>query len=110
VPENKKLEIWVGNWTYEGDQSHAAWPRWKVTGKHSVRPILGGFFVEFRGEEKALAGLTEWVEIDGYDPVTKQFTWTSFDSGGGFQTVTAHHRWHHSLLSGTQVVGGSTPR
>ncbi len=106
-PEHKKLEIWVGNWTYEGENK--ATPigvAGKVTGKYSVRPILGGFFVEFRGEEKGLAGLIEWVEIDGYDPVTKQFTWTSFDNGGGSQAVTYTIDGTTVSYSGTQVVGG----
>ena len=106
-PEYQKLGIWVGNWTYEGEtKTTPLGPAGKVTGKHSVRPILGGFFVEFRGEEKALAGLTEWVEIDGYDPVTKLFTWNSFDSGGGFQTVTYTIEGTTVSYSGTQVVGG----
>jgi hypothetical protein len=43
---------------------------------------------------------------DGYDPVTKQFTWNSFDSGGGFQTTTYTIEGTMVSFSGTQQVGG----
>jgi hypothetical protein len=54
-PEQKKLEIWLGRWTYETEfKSTPLGPAGKVSGMATVRPILGGFFVEWRGEEKGL--------------------------------------------------------
>jgi hypothetical protein len=43
---------------------------------------------------------------DGYDPVTKPFTWNSVDSGGGFQTITYTIEGTMVSFSGTQQVGG----
>ena len=106
-PEHKKLEIWVGDWTYDGEANATPFgPAGKVSGKNSTKPILGGFFVEFRGEDKGTAGTTHWVEIDGYDPVTKKFTWNNFASDGSVQSVTYTMEGKTMSYSGTQVTGG----
>ena len=89
-PEHKKLEIWVGDWTYEDGKSG-----------FSAKPILGGFFVELRGE-----GNPGWHEIDGYDPVSKKFFWNNFDSSGGFQLVTYTIDGTTVSYTGTEVSGG----
>ena len=106
-PEHKKLDIWVGDWTYEGE-NHATplGPAGKFSGKNSARPILGGFFIEFRGEEKGTAGTTQWLEVDGYDSVSKKFTWNVFSSDGSVQTVTYTIEGTTVPYSGTLIVGG----
>jgi hypothetical protein len=89
-PEQKKLqEIYVGNWTYEGvEKATPLGPAGKISGKFSAHPILGGFFVECHGEENGPSGSSQWQEIDGYDPISKLFTWKDFASDGGFSVVT----------------------
>lgn len=88
-PEHQKLNIWVGDWTYEGEaQATPLGPAGKSTGKMTVRPILGGFFVEFRGEDTGPAGSSQWVEVDGYDALNKKYTWEGFGSDGSAQTVS----------------------
>jgi hypothetical protein len=84
-PEHKKLSIWVGDWTSEGETfatplEGAA----KFAGKLTVRPILDGFFVEFLGEE----GSSRWREIDGYDALNKRYFWSGFGNSGRFDTAT----------------------
>jgi hypothetical protein len=106
-PEHQKLEIWVGDWTYEGEvKATPLGPAGKISGKNSTKLILGGFFLEFRGEEKGPAGTTQWQEIDGYDPVTKRYTWKGFYSDGAAQTVTYTFEGNTGSFSGTQVAGG----
>ena len=106
-PEHQKLGIFVGDWTYEGQtKATPLGPAGPYTGKMSARLILGGFCVEFRGEEKGPAGAQEWIEIDSYDPVAKKFTWNAFDSGGGTQTVTYTFEGTTASVSGIQVAGG----
>ena len=105
-PEQKKLGIWVGDWTYEGEsKATPLGPAGKFSGKFTVRPILGGFFVEFRGEEKGPSGPSQWVEIDGYDPVNKKFTWNGFDSDGGVETVNYTIDSNTVTYSGTMALG-----
>jgi hypothetical protein len=106
-PEQKKLEIWVGDWTYEGEtRATPLGPAGKFIGKNSTRPILGGFFIEFRGEEKGPSGALQWYEIDGYDPVSKRFSWNNFASEGSVQAITYTIEGTTVSFSGTQVTGG----
>ncbi len=87
--EQAKLKIWVGDWTYESEsQATPLGPAGKAVGKNTTRLILGGFFVEFRGQEKGPAGTLDWMEIDGYDAVNKCFFWNGFGSDGNAQLVT----------------------
>jgi len=107
-PEHKKLAIWVGDWTYEADvKATPLGPASKVSGKVTVRPALGGFFVEWNGEDKGPAGPGRWHEIDGYDPATKKYMWFTFASDGGLQTVTYTIDGTNLPYAGTQVSGGS---
>ena len=106
-PEHKKLEIWIGDWTFE-EQDFATpfGPAGKASGKSTAKWILGGFFVEFRAEWKGTAGPIQAIEIDGYDPVTKKFTWNNFASDGSVQTFTYTIEGSTVPYSGTQVTGG----
>jgi len=106
--EHKKLEIWVGDWTYEGDmKATPLGPASKFSGKVTVRPALGGFFVEWNGEDKGPAGPGRWHEIDGYDPATKKYMWFTFASDGGLQTVTYTIDGTNVPYAGAQVIGGN---
>ncbi len=99
-PEQKKLNIWVGDWTYEGEnQATPLGPAGKYVGKMTVRPILGGFFVEFQGKEGSLS----WQEVDGYDALNKTFFWTGFGSDGNVNAVTY-------TINGTTVEYSGTVR
>ena len=101
-PEQKKLNIWVGDWTYEGEsQATPLGPAGKIVGKMTVRPILGGFFVEFRGED----GTSSWHEVDGYDALNKRFFWTGFGSDGSVQVVTYTIDGTTVEYSGTIILG-----
>jgi hypothetical protein len=81
-------------------------PAGKITGKNTMRPILGGLFVEFRGEEKGPGGTFEWVEIDGYDPVAKLLTWNGFGSDSSVYVVTYPLEGTTMTFSGTLQAGG----
>jgi len=106
-PEHKKLDIWVGDWTYEGEvKATPLGPAEKFSGKNSTKQILGGFYIEFRGEDKGPAGVVQWFEIDGYDPLIKKYTWNNFSSDGGGQTVTYTIEGQTVPYSGTQIFGG----
>jgi hypothetical protein len=105
-PEQKKLEIWLGKWTYETEfKATPLGPAGKVTGMATVRPILGGFFVEWRGEEKGLLGTTNWYEIDGYDALNKKFMWDGFSSDGSYNKVSYTIEANTVNYSGSVFLG-----
>ena len=88
-PEHKKLEIWVGDWTYETvAQASPLGPASTYTGKNTARPILNGWFVECRGEDKGPSGTTQYTEIDGYEAAVKRYRWTCFIGDGSVQDFT----------------------
>jgi hypothetical protein len=94
-PEVKKLSVFVGHWTYEGETKPSPLgPGGKVTGEESFRMILGGFFQEHRVTGKGPSGQTQSIEIDGYDSVNKNFTYTVYIDDGttasGVYTVTGN--------------------
>jgi hypothetical protein len=105
-PEQKKLEIWVGKWTYEGEaKATPLGPAGKFTGMATIRPVLGGFFVEWRAEEKGPSGTGQWFEIDGYDALNKKFMWHGFDSDGSFETAAYTIEGNTVNSSGNHFVG-----
>jgi Protein of unknown function (DUF1579) len=106
-PEHEKLmKIWVGDLTYEGESSATPLgPAGKSVGKATVRPLLGGFFVEWRGEEKGPAGTFSWFEVDGYDALNKRFFWTGFGSDGNLTSVTYSINGTTMDYSGTLLLG-----
>lgn len=106
-PEHQKLQVFVGDWTSEGEtKASPLGPAGKVAGKFSVRPVLGGFFIEFRGEETIGAATSQWIEIDGYDPSSKRYRWTSFGSDGSTATITYTLADTNMKYEGTMVMGG----
>jgi hypothetical protein len=107
-PEHKKMETYfAGDWTYEGETKLTPiGPAGKFSGKQTAKMILGGFFVEFRGEEKGSTITPQWTEIDGYDPTIKKYTWNSYDNSGGFQRITYTLEGNKMDFSGTLFTGG----
>ncbi len=81
--ERQPLECWLGDWSYESTvHPSPLGAAGAAHGTYSVQPILGGQFVEFRGEEHSPAGSLQWTETDGFDPVRGCFFWKSFASDG----------------------------
>jgi len=84
-PEHGKLEIRVGEWTYEG--SGEATPflgsAGKFKGKYTTRVVLGGFFVQSQGEDTSdNQYVYQNVSLTGYDPVQKTYISHSFENDG----------------------------
>ena len=106
-PEHKKLEIWLGDWTFvEEGPATPFGPAYKISGKSSVKPILGGLFIEFRVEAKGTAGPVQYFEVDSYNPATKKYTWNGFASDGSIHTVAYTIEGTSVPYSGTEVING----
>jgi len=75
APELKKLQPLVGHWTFEGEgKPGPLGPGGKFTGEFNSRMILGGFFLQCQMSGKLAESEMRVLEIDGYDPVNKDFS------------------------------------
>ena len=94
-PEVKKLHAMLGHWTYEGEAKPSpGCLGGKFAGEMTCQMILGGFFLQCRFTEKDF-GL---LQIEGYDPVNKNFTHDSYSDDGSRNssvlTITGN-AWTH---------------
>ena len=106
-PEVKKLHVFLGHWTYEGEYKPGPLgPGGKFAGEDDGQMILGGFFFQARWTEKGPTGEGRGLELDGYDPVNKNFSSELyFDDGSRFSgvlTITGN-TWTYA---GRWVSGG----
>jgi hypothetical protein len=86
-PDDKKLEVWVGDWQYEGVINDTpSGPGGKYAGKLTCRMTLDDLFLETRAEDKGVYGGKEMVyqgiNVQWYDSVTKTYIARGFDNDG----------------------------
>jgi hypothetical protein len=112
-PEHKKLEVWAGTWTLEGEgRDSPSGPTYKFDWTMQGNWLPGGFFLEIRGSIKYANGEEDrWLEVLGYDPVKKTHVGYVFGYSGDFETYAFtfkdgtlfekgegwRHEWHFSL-------------
>ena len=95
-PEVTKLHVLVGHWTYEGEYKPGPLgPGGKITGQYDAQMILGGFFLQAREFEKGFMGEMRNLEIDEWNPDSKNFTSNIYQDDG-------------SRFLGTLTVEGNT--
>jgi len=88
-PELKKLHVWVGRWTLEGEfKPGPLGPGGKWTGEDNCRMILGGFFYQCQLSGKVAEADMRILAISVYDPANKNFpSGFYFGDGGRFSGV-----------------------
>jgi ketosteroid isomerase-like protein len=87
-PEHKKLEMLVGKWKIEGiDFASPFGPAGKFTGDEEDRMILGGFFLESKGQGIGPDGELFRLEILAYDPEKHHYQDSYFSSRGEFDAA-----------------------
>jgi hypothetical protein len=85
-----------------------------MTGVYDGQMILGGFFFQGRWTEKGPTGETRGLEIDGYDPVSKNFSSEMYTDDGskysGVISVSGNtFTWAGKVfLAGKQYMGRDT--
>jgi hypothetical protein len=106
-PAIGKLQPFVGHWTYEGeDRAGPLGPGGKITGAQDGHMILGGFFLELRWKEKGPSGEMQGLEIDGYNPVNKSFTYNVYLDRGGVESGVFTFRGNTWSWSGKNISAG----
>ncbi len=106
-PEVNKLHAVVGHWTFEGEAKPGPLgPGGKFTGESNCQMILGGFFFQCQLTAKVAEQEMRMLEIDGYDPVNKNFSSEFYFAGGnrfsGVLTI-AGNTWTYA---GKWAMGG----
>ncbi|MGB9334606.1 MAG: DUF1579 family protein [Candidatus Acidiferrales bacterium] len=88
-PEVKKLEIFVGTWTDEGEIKPGmfAATATKFTNTTHIEWMEGGFFLIGHSEETSSMGTEKSMAIWGYDTEKKVYTYNEFASNG--ETIAA---------------------
>ena len=84
APEFKQLHGVLGHWTYTCDyQATPLGPASKATGEYTNQMIFGGFFLKGQWKEKGTAGELEGFDLTRYDPDSKKFAFSGYQSDGG---------------------------
>ena len=83
-PEVKKLHVWVGHWTVEGEYKPGPFgPSGKGSGESTGRMILNGFLFERRTKGKTPAViLSSWISA-GTTPTPKASPMPNIGTMGG---------------------------
>jgi hypothetical protein len=106
-PAFKKLHVFVGHWTYEGEAKPGPLgPGYKFAGEYDGRMILGGFFFEGRWTEKGPTGETRGLDIEEYDPVNKNIAGNWYLSDGSRWSVTSTMAGNTDTIEGKAVLAG----
>jgi hypothetical protein len=102
-PEYKKLEVWVGNWTIQGEaKDNLSGPTYKVNWTMKGEWLPGGYFLLINGSAQYPDREVRWLEILSYDPVKKTHMGHVFWlQGGGADTYTMTFK-DRTILSGGQ--------
>lgn len=83
VAELKELEVFVGEWTYEGEtKENPISPAGKFSGKLSIKWILNGFFQEWKSAEKGVFGNLQTIELNWFDAAKKMYYYQGFQNNG----------------------------
>lgn len=85
-PEIARLGYFVGNWKEVG-RSTAHGMEGPVSSTQSWEWTAGGFFLEGHSDNQTPAGAFKIMAVLGYDPETKMYTYSAFDSWG--EQITA---------------------
>lgn len=84
-PEHKKLDIFAGSWTLDGDiKPGPMGPGGKMTETEKCEWMDGGFFLVCHSDFKGVMGGGTGVSYMGYSTDDKTYTYREFNSWGEF--------------------------
>jgi hypothetical protein len=87
-PAHKRLAYFVGTWTSEGEMKESPFgPAGKLSTKERTEWFSGGLFLVGHIDEKGPLGEGKSLEIMGYDPDQKVYTYYAISSLGWAETA-----------------------
>jgi uncharacterized protein DUF1579 len=99
-PDQKKLEVFVGTWSYSGEAKQNPYgPAGKITGTDVFEMLPGGFFLTHHWDEKNPIGNLKGVETWGFDSAKKAYAfnyYTSFGEMGSGSIAVTGNTWKNT--------------
>jgi Protein of unknown function (DUF1579) len=84
-PEQKKLDLFAGSWTLDGDlKATAMGPGGKISEDEKCEWMDGNFFLICHADFKSTMGNVSGVAVMGYSSDDKAYTYREFNSMGEF--------------------------
>lgn len=85
-PEHKKLDVFVGSWTLDGDVKPGPMGQGgKTTETEKCEWMEGGYFLVCHADYKSPMGNGIGLSVMGYSPEDKTYTYREFNSQGEFE-------------------------
>jgi hypothetical protein len=111
-PDYKKLEVWAGNWSFQGDAKDSpSGPTYKLDWTWQGRLMPGGFFLEIHGTWNGQSSEDRYLEIIGYDPIKKTYMGYVFHNSGTLEIYSSTFGDRSCIENGTdQSPDGKTAK
>jgi hypothetical protein len=85
-PELKKLDVFVGSWTLDGNMKPSTMgPGGAISENEKCEWMDGGFYLVCNSEYKSTIGNGVGLAVMGYSPDDKAYTYREFNSFGEFE-------------------------
>jgi len=85
-PEHKKLDVFAGSWTLQGDMKPSPMgPGGNMTENETCEFMEGGFFVTCKSTYTGSMGSGTGLSVLGYSTDDKAYTYREFNSWGQFE-------------------------
>jgi hypothetical protein len=108
-PEHKKLDMFSGSWTLDGDLKPSPMgPGGKMTENEKCEWMEGGFFVVCHADYKSPMGNGTGLSIMGYSPDDKSYTYREFNSWGEFADSKGSVDGDTWTWTSDEKMGGTT--
>ncbi len=108
-PEHKKLDMFAGTWTLDGDMKPSPMgPGGKMTENEKCEWMEGGFFLVCRADFKSGMGNGTGISVMGYSSDDKTFTYREFNSWGEFDDSKGSVDGDTWTWTSDEKMGGTT--
>ncbi len=108
-PEHKKLDMFAGSWTLDGDMKAGAMgPGGSVNETEKCEWMEGGFFLLCRADFKSAMGNGSGLSVMGYSSDDKAYTYREFNSFGEFMESKGSAEGDTWIWTGEEKMNGVT--
>ena len=98
APELKKLDVFVGTWTLDGNMKPGVMgPGGRMTENEKCEWMEGGFYLVCHSDFKSSMGNGVGLSVMGYSTDDKAYTYREFSSAGEFVDSRARSTATHGL-------------
>jgi hypothetical protein len=109
APELKKLDVFVGSWTLDGDMKPGPMgPGGKMTENEKCEWMEGGFYLVCHSEYKSSMGSGVGLSVMGYSNDDKAYTYREFNSFGEFEDSKGSLDGDTWIWTADEKMGGMT--